>query len=197
VKTLISVLIAGMLMLYPFAVYYGLHYFPPRLLALILLVLLFLRIVLLKNNLAKMPWVLPATLLGSLALIFSLFTESVIGFKLYPLLVNCSLFVVFAFSFLKPPSIIETFARLKEKNLNKQGVKYTEKVTLIWCVFFLVNGGISLYTALYSELEHWMLYNGFISYVLMGSLFAGEFLVRLKVKKYHKDSETQEQQIND
>ncbi len=184
-------------MLYPFAVYYGLHYFPPKFLALILLALLFLRIVLLKNNLTKMPWVLPATLLGSLALIFSLFTESVIGFKLYPLLVNCSLFTVFAFSYLKPPSVIETFARLQEKNLNKQGVKYTEKVTLLWCVFFLVNGGISLYTALYSELEYWMLYNGFISYVLMGSLFAVEFLVRLKVKKHHKDRETQEQQLND
>jgi uncharacterized membrane protein len=197
VKSLISVLIAGMLMLYPFAVYYGLHYFPPRFLAVILLVLLFLRIVLLKNNLAKMPWVLPATILGSLAIIFSLFTQSPIGFKLYPLLVNCSLFTVFAFSLFKPPSVIETLARLKEKNLNRQGVKYTEKVTFLWCTFFFVNGGISLYTALYSEIEYWMLYNGFISYVLMGSLFAGEFLVRLKVKKHHKNSDTQEQQLNE
>ena len=196
-KTLISVLIAGILMMYPFAVYYGLQYFPPRFLALILLALLFLRIVLLRNNLAKMPWVVPATLLGSLALVFSLFTQSNIGFKLYPLLVNCSLLMVFSFSLLKPPSVIETFARLKEKNLNKQGIKYTEKVTLIWCVFFLVNGGISLYTALYSELEFWMLYNGFISYVLMGSLFLAEFLVRLKVKKHHKDTEIQEQQLNE
>lgn len=196
-KTLISVLIAGILMMYPFAVYYGLQYFPPRFLALILLALLFLRIVLLRNNLAKMPWVVPATLLGSLALVFSLFTQSNIGFKLYPLLVNCSLLMVFSFSLLKPPSVIETFARLKEKNLNKQGIKYTEKVTLIWCVFFLVNGGISLYTALYSELEFWMLYNGFISYVLMGSLFLAEFLVRLKVKKHHKDTEIQEQHLNE
>ena len=196
-KTLISVLIAGILMMYPFAVYYGLQYFPPRFLALILLALLFLRIVLLRNNLAKMPWVVPATLLGSLALVFSLFTQSNIGFKLYPLLVNCSLLMVFSFSLLKPPSVIETFARLKEKNLNKQGIKYTEKVTLIWCVFFVVNGGISLYTALYSELEFWMLYNGFISYVLMGSLFLAEFLVRLKVKKHHKDTEIQEQQLNE
>ena len=196
-KTLISVLIAGILMMYPFAVYYGLQYFPPRFLALILLALLFLRIVLLRNNLAKMPWVVPATLLGSLALVFSLFTQSNIGFKLYPLLVNCSLLMVFSFSLLKPPSVIETFARLKEKNLNKQGIKYTEKVTLIWCVFFVVNGCISLYTALYSELEFWMLYNGFISYVLMGSLFLAEFLVRLKVKQHHKDTEIQEQHLNE
>lgn len=196
-KTLISVLIAGILMMYPFAVYYGLQYLPPRFLALILLALLFLRIALLKNNLSKMPWVVPATLLGSLALVFSLFTQSNIGFKLYPLLVNCSLLMVFSFSLFKPPSVIETFARLKEKNLNKQGIKYTEKVTLLWCVFFVVNGCISLYTALYSELEFWMLYNGFISYVLMGCLFAGEFLVRLKVKKHHKDSETQEPHLNE
>jgi len=197
VKALINILIAGMLILYPFAVYYGLHYLSPRILALILLVLLFARIVVLKNNLAKMPWVLPATILGSLALIFSFLTQTDIGFKLYPLLVNCSLLIVFAFSYLKPPSVIETLARLKEKSLNKKGVKYTEKVTLLWCVFFLVNGGISLYTALYCELDEWMLYNGFIAYILMGILFAGEFLVRLKVKEHHKNSETKEQHIND
>lgn len=184
-------------MMYPFAVYYGLQYFPPRFLALILLALLFVRIVLLKNNLAKMPWVVPATLLGSLALVFSFFTQSNLGFKLYPLFVNCSLFMVFSFSLFKPPSVIETFARLKEKNLNKKGIKYTEKVTLIWCLFFIINGCISFYTALYSELEFWMLYNGFISYILMGCLFLGEFLVRLKVKRHHKNDEIQEQHLND
>jgi uncharacterized membrane protein len=197
VKSLISVLIAGILILYPFAVYYGLQYFPPRFLALILLVLLFLRIVLLKNNLAKMPWVVPATLLGAIALIFSLFTQSTIGFKLYPLLVNCSLLMVFAFSLFKTPCIIETLARLQEKNLNEQGVKYTEKVTVVWCIFFLVNGCVSLYTALYSELEYWMLYNGFISYVLMGTLFSIEFLVRLNVKKHHVNNKVQEHQNNE
>ena len=105
--------------------------------------------------------------------------------------------MVFSFSLFKPPSVIETFARLKEKNLNKKGIKYTEKVTLIWCLFFIINGCISFYTALYSELEFWMLYNGFISYILMGCLFLGEFLVRLKVKRHHKNDEIQEQHLND
>ena len=91
-KALISVLIAGILMMYPFAVYYGLQYFPPRFLALILLALLFVRIVLLKNNLAKMPWVVPATLLGSLALVFSFFTQSNLGFIR-------ELFIVYGFFF--------------------------------------------------------------------------------------------------
>lgn len=33
------------------------------------------------------------------------------------------------------------------------------------------------------SLDSWMIYNGFISYVLMGILMLVEYLVRLKVKK--------------
>lgn len=196
-KSLITILLAGMLILYPFAVYFGLQYLSPQALALMLLALLFIRIALMKDKLNKMPWLLPATLLGALALVFSLVTESVIGFKLYPIMINLCLLIVFGFSFLKPPSVIETLARLKEKNLNKKGVKYTEKVTLLWCAFFFINASISLYTALYCQFETWMIYNGFIAYVLMGCLFVGEFLVRLNVKKHHKDADINEQQINE
>ena len=91
--------------------------------------------------------------------------------------------MVFAFSYFKPPTVIETFARLSEKKLPPSAIKYTAKVTLVWCLFFIINGLVSLYTAVFMSLDSWMIYNGFISYVLMGILMLVEYLVRLKVKK--------------
>lgn len=48
----------------------------------------------------------------------------------------------------------------------------------MWCVFFIVNGGFSVYTALYWSRASWALYNGFIAYLLIGALLAGEWLWR-------------------
>jgi uncharacterized membrane protein len=41
---------------------------------------------------------------------------------------------------------------------------------------------MALYTALFTSMATWTLYNGLIAYLLMGLLFAGEYLVRLRVK---------------
>jgi uncharacterized membrane protein len=56
-------------------------------------------------------------------------------------------------------------------------------VTQVWCLFFLCNGGVALYTALYSSLAFWTLYNGLIAYVLMGLVFAIEYGVRQLVRR--------------
>lgn len=184
-KKFLTIITTGILVLYPFAVYVGLNYLPPSTLAAALLLLLGLRIVLLKNNLKKMPWLLPASILGVFSLTVSLFMDTTAGFKLYPLAVNLAMLLVFGFSYFKPPSVIETFARITEKNLTEPAVKYTEKVTLVWCAFFIINGAISLYTALYTNLDTWMIYNGFIAYIMMALLMAIEYAVRLKVKKQH------------
>ena len=78
--------------------------------------------------------------------------------------------------------MIERFARIQEPDLDHEGVIYTRKVTIAWCLFFLSNGLIALYTVFYSSIEIWTLYNGFVSYILMGLFFAVEYLIRLKVR---------------
>lgn len=181
-----SIISAGVLILYPFAIYFGLNYVSINTLALFILALLFIRFVGLKDTLDKMPWLLPATILGALAIGITFISNSFVGFKLYPLSVNLAMFCVFLYSYFHPPCVIETFARITEPKLSPKGVVYTQRVTLLWCTFFIVNGLVSLYTAFYCSMEHWMLYNGFIAYVLMGTLMTCEFLVRLKVKKYHR-----------
>lgn len=187
-KKIVTVLLGACLLLYPFAVYLGLNYVSPVWLALGLLVLLLSRLVILRGVLNKMPWLLPATAFGGLAIATSLFTDSDIGFKLYPLMVNVAMLAVFSYSYFKPPTVIETFARLQDPNLPDHALSYIRKVTLVWCGFFIINASISLYTALYCTFKVWTLYNGFIAYILIGSLAGIEFIVRKLVQRRFKQA---------
>ena len=81
---------------------------------------------------------------------------------------------------LKSRPIIERFARMKHPDLPPEGVRWCRKVTVVWCVFFVLNGSAALATVLSGDRDLWTLYNGFVSYLLMGLLFAGEWLLRPK-----------------
>ena len=100
---------------------------------------------------------------------------------LYPASMSASMLIVFGATLFNPPTMVERFARLREPDLPEQSVRYTRRVTEAWCVFFVCNGAIAVYTALYASREAWALYNGLIAYLLMGALFAGERLVRRRV----------------
>ncbi|MEH6527883.1 MAG: hypothetical protein V7723_17575 [Sneathiella sp.] len=101
--------------------------------------------------------------------------------KSYPILMSFSFAVVFGHSLMYPPTIIEKLARLREPELDMNGVRYTRKVTFAWVIFFVANGTISTWTAIYGSLETWTIYNGFISYILIGLMFGLEFIIRLFV----------------
>lgn len=106
-----------------------------------------------------------------------------LAMRLYPVFMNVAMLAAFAHTLWKPPSMIERFARLVEPDLPEAGVRYTRKVTWVWCGFLACNGAAALWTALSASLEVWALYNGLIAYVLMGALFGGELIVRASVKR--------------
>jgi len=91
---------------------------------------------------------------------------------------------VFAASLVFPPTAIERLARLTEPELPPQAIAYTRQVTKLWCGFFVCNGTAALLTALWASPAVWALYNGLIAYGLMGLLYAGEWLVRRRVKAH-------------
>jgi uncharacterized membrane protein len=133
----------------------------------------------LKVGRAGRWWFGGALLLAALAVS----SNALLPLKLYPVLVNAVMLSVFAYTLVSPPSMIERFARLREPDLPSQAIAYTRRVTQVWCVFFVVNGAISLVTALWSSPAVWSLYNGVIAYLLMGLLLGGEYLVRLRFKR--------------
>ena len=83
--------------------------------------------------------------------------------------------------------MVERLARIREPHLSPAGVRYTRKVTQVWCGFFIGNGAIALFTVLYADMRLWTLWNGVIAYILMGTLMASEWLVRQRVMKREND----------
>jgi len=74
--------------------------------------------------------------------------------------------------------MIERFARLQTGELTPEQQAWCRTWTAIWCLFFALNGAAALALALAAPLAWWTLYNGLIAYLLMGTLFAGEWLLR-------------------
>ncbi|WP_340609803.1 hypothetical protein [Xenorhabdus bharatensis] len=101
----------------------------------------------------------------------------------YPVVVNIVLLTLFGGSLYYGPPVVERLARLKEPNLPPEGIVYTRRVTYIWCLFFILNGTAALGTCLYNDMTLWTLWNGMISYLLIGLLIVIEWLVRQRVKK--------------
>jgi uncharacterized membrane protein len=98
--------------------------------------------------------------------------------KLYPVLVNAALLAIFGYSLAVPPTVIERLARVREPDLPPRAIAYTRRVTQVWCGFFVLNGCAALLTALYASSALWWFYNGFLAYVFVGVLFAGEYCAR-------------------
>lgn len=98
----------------------------------------------------------------------------------YPVLVNLLMLTTFACSLRQPPSAIERLARLQTPDLPAVAIRYTYRLTQIWCLFFIVNGSIAALLALLRHYQAWALYTGLISYLLMGILLGGEWLYRRK-----------------
>lgn len=177
---------AFVILCYPFLVLIGLSYFDVRGLALVLIVLAAARLGFLGDGQWTSPilWVLlPSLATVVLMSLLVMASGSPAPLRFSPVAINAAMLLLFGVTLLRPPSMIERFARLKEPDLPPGAVRYTRAVTELWCGFFLLNGGIALYTALFADLEFWTLYNGVIAYVLMASLFTGEALVRRRVRR--------------
>lgn len=183
-KKTLNILLSLLVVVYPLAVYFGLHYLQPKFIGLSLIVLMLLRFLSYGSQLKQISKeVYPLLILGVLVGLTVSISNDPLVLKLYPCLISLSLLLVFGGSLWQPQTFVERIARITEPNLSSAGVNYTRKVTYIWCAFFIFNGSIALYTAFYSSLEVWTIYNGFISYLLMGTLFASEYGMRLFLKK--------------
>ncbi|MCY1551513.1 hypothetical protein D9M68_878490 [compost metagenome] len=101
----------------------------------------------------------------------------------YPVLLSAMLLGLFGLSLKFGPPLVERLARLREPQLPEVAVRYTRTVTQVWALFFLVNGLLAASLTLWAPLAWWTLYNGLIAYLLMGLLFAGEWLVRQHVRR--------------
>ena len=183
-RRMIGFLTVPLVLLFPLALWLGEGRVAPAWLAALLLLVGLARLSNLAPTFARHYWASGTILLAILAY----WSGGLLPLRFYPVLVNGAFFTAFAYSLIVPPSTIERLARLQDPNLPPAAIAYTRRVTQVWCVFFALNGAIALYTALFSSMAQWSLYNGFLAYLLMGFLFAGEYCARCYFKRRHGSS---------
>lgn len=180
----VAVAVTLALALYPLLVYVGLTYFGSVWVAGSLLVLCAARLLAAYAGSRSVSIGRPVAIAcgGGIFLgLVSAVQRSPQAVMFYPALVNAALLVVFAYSLAYPPTVIERIARLSDGDLSPAGIAYTRNVTMSWCVFFSLNGGVALYTALFSSLQTWTLYNGVVAYGLIAVMLVGERVLRRRV----------------
>lgn len=129
--------------------------------------------------------------------LFCFITGKEFFLKLYSVVISATFLVVFAYTLFFGPNIIFRFATLADKKIigssyEKQVEAYCKKVTIVWCCFFVLNGTTATITTFADKIfglspekarEIWAIYNGGISYALMGILFVVEFIIRKLVDR--------------
>ena len=106
----------------------------------------------------------------------------IFAIKFYPVVANTTIFFVFFSSLFAKETVIQKFAKAIDGELSETALKYTRNLTKIWCVFMFLNIAISIWTVFMDE-KIWALYNGFISYIAIGTLFVVEYIIRCILKK--------------
>jgi uncharacterized membrane protein len=178
---MIASLLQGLLgIAYPILIFGALAWLEPREVALVILALAGIRLLTARFGAAvafvREVWI-PAAAVAVVALGSAIWNDPT-GLLIAPVLINVALLLTFGASLWGDRPIVERFARLQIDDLSDAEIRYCRIVTRVWCVFFVVNGSITLLLALGSDVKTWALYTGFISYVLIGILFAAEYVYR-------------------
>lgn len=165
----------GLLALYPFAVYFGTQFLPAAYFGIALGLIVLLRLAIIRPEERRL--VLPLT---SLLLLYAVFAAAIgrtQALLYYPVLVNVMLFLLFAVSLMSDEPLLLRFVRLRGMKMSRHAPPYLWRLTAIWSAFFIANGLIALWTTTKS-LEVWTLYNGLVSYILVGLLMLIEMIYR-------------------
>ncbi len=158
---------------YPFAVLAGLRFLPGWVVPVLPVLLLALRLALRRRGPTEA--VLAAAAVAVLVLDL---VDPALAPRAWPVLVSLGMAGLFAASLRWGPPMVERIARLAEPGLPDAARPYLRRVTAVWVAVLVGNATIAGWTVFYGSLEEWTIYNGFISYLLLGSVFAGEMLVR-------------------
>jgi len=186
----IPLLTGLMLLAWPFLIGFGLTHNSLHWLLPLMALLLVLRLRQARRLTGPMRYVIQCVALAGIALCAaSYLLKAHQWLLLYPVVVNLVMLVVFGGSLWTSMPLVERLARIREPLLPPAGVRYTRRVTQVWCGFFIGNGAIALFTVVHGDMHLWTLWNGLVAYLLMGSLMAAEWLVRQRVIKKEMPNE--------
>ncbi len=84
-------------------------------------------------------------------------------------------------------ALITRMARfIHGEQLSERHRRYTRQVTAAWTVFFLVNAAVSTLVFVWAPVAWWAVYANLLTGPLIGLMFVGEHLVRLRILPPHE-----------
>jgi uncharacterized membrane protein len=192
VSRVITLLSAPLVIGYPVVVYYSLQHYSARGAALVLLVGLtpmVWRFARARTAIAatrsasgaassRRSWAALGPIAAVVLVLAASLTNSVRSLLLVPICINGALLLSFGLTLFEERSLIERFARLQHDDLTPRERRWCRTWTLIWSSFFAFNIVLAVLFAATQSLAWWTFYNGLLAYVVMGLLFATEYIVR-------------------
>ena len=136
---MLNIIIGLLSLAYPFMVYFSITKLPLSVFVGLLALLFGARLILAhqsKKKSAINTWAVPVSIIMLIFSAIVLLQGSVDLLLYYPVLINMSLLIIFGYSLYQGPPIIERLARLSEPDLPPDGMRYTRRVTGVWCFFF-------------------------------------------------------------
>jgi uncharacterized membrane protein len=117
-----------------------------------------------------------------------IFFKSELILKLYPVIADVAYLLIFGISLFFPPPVVYFFVNLlskhsKEKIPAPKFDRFCRQATLVWCIYFVVDGIIAYLTILGSSDIIWGIYNGGITYVMIALLLVGDFFMIKYIEK--------------
>lgn len=181
---------APLLIAYPILVYYSMQHYSARAVAVVLLLGIspfLLRVFGSRRkttdtdpasvgNRRSWQWIWPVlaiSLIGG-----ALLANSVRSLLLVPVCINGGLLLSFGSTLWDERPLIERFARIQHPDLTFEERHWCRLWTIIWTAFFAFNVVLAGLFTLTHSVEWWTYYNGLIAYVVMGTLFTSEYVVR-------------------
>lgn len=182
-SVVLRIIFVVILALYPIFVFFGLRVLPPGVVGLVLAVLLMIRFGVIR--LTERSTALPGFIVLFLYAAASALLGSTQMLLYYPVLVNALLLVLFAGSLRSKEPLLIRIVRARGTPVGEHASRYLTRLTAIWAGFFLVNGLVSVWTTT-TSMEIWTIYNGVISYLIIGVLASAEWIYRGYYKKRYE-----------
>ncbi|MFC4701783.1 hypothetical protein ACFO4O_16650 [Glaciecola siphonariae] len=181
VNAILSLLIAALLLSYPFVVYRFVETIEPMVFAAVLFIAGLLRFLVLGKTRQGSDYLILIAVGFFCACVVIINSEQIL--KFYPVLMNVAIGTLFITSLKNEHCLIEKFAHLSKKKPPPEAKGYLRSLSLAWGLLLITNGIVSAYTAWYTSLAFWALYNGVLSYVLIALFAACEYLYRGHYKR--------------
>ena len=182
-KSAIGLLLFLFVLAYPFIVYLHIDTVSPGWYGAVLLVVVLLRFIFLANKTQFNDYLLLIVAVVFCCLVMLL--DSAVLLKFYPVLMNAGMGLMFIGSLRGSETLIEKFAKAGGKTPPDAARGYLRVLTLCWGILLLLNAGVSAYTAWFTSMSTWALYNGVVSYLVIAGFAALEWAYRGYYKKRH------------